>query len=84
MSMRLIKIAAVGAIGSAALFAAGCASESEKPYSITGQPTGRQDAVAYDQRGEYQADWVGKPWLNPRYNDEKGHYHPEWVGRADR
>jgi hypothetical protein len=85
MFRKSLGLAVLGVAASGSLLAVGCASESEKPYSVTGQQTtGAQDPRAFDRNGNYHAGWEGKPWLNPRYLDQKGHYRPEWVGEPGR
>lgn len=63
MFRKLFTVAALGVGMGASLFAVGCASESQKPYSVTGEQTTSERPN----------------WQNPRYLDSKGHYHPEWV-----
>ena len=75
----LLSTVVLGVAAAGGLLVIGCASQTEQPYSVTGN-----SPEAYDRLGNYHPDWVGKPWLNPRYNDDKGHYHPEWVGEPGR
>lgn len=79
---RLFGVVVLGAVTSTSILATGCASEPQRPYSVTGQQG--EDLRAYDRAGRYHAEWAGKPWLNPRYKDDKGRYRPEWIGQSGR
>jgi hypothetical protein len=60
MYKKLLTIGILVSAMSLPLFAAGCTSTAQKPYSVTGE----------------QKDESLPPWKNPRYLDDKGHYKP--------
>ena len=85
MLKKTITLAMLTIAAAIPVVAGGCASESDKPNAVTGQQAVvGTDSAAYDQYGKYHAEWEGKPWLNPRYQDQKGHFHPDWVGAPGR
>ena len=63
MLKKLLSVAVLGIAASATLFTVGCASDSQKPNSLTGN-----DTTSVQPNSQ-----------NPRYLDSKGHYHSEWV-----
>jgi len=65
MLRKLLTLGVLTSAMSLTLFATGCTSESQRPYSVTGDQ--RSDSV--------------EPWRNPKYLDDKGHYKPELVSR---
>lgn len=69
MSRKWITIALLGATTVPALFAVGCSSGSNQPYSLTGKS---QEQIA----SEHEA-WRERMM----YTDEKGHYHPELAAQ---
>jgi hypothetical protein len=78
MLRKLNVLAALLVTGSAALFAAGCASDtSDKPYALTGSGA----SYGVNGAGPRSTLTAGE---RARYTDQKGRFHPEWVAQAGR
>jgi hypothetical protein len=84
MWKKALSVTVLGIATAIPVLAGGCASSSEQPNAVTGQPVSGQDPAAYDKFGNYHSEWEGKPYLNPRFIDDKQHFRADWVNSGVR
>ncbi len=65
MFKSLVTVSLLAVLSAPALFAVGCASDSDsKAYNLTGDNTSNRALTSSERQ---------------RYTDSKGHFRPDWV-----